>query len=179
MLNMQESSGALMTHSPLKYEKQVRTYECSKNSWQNVHNIVRNCTQQSLPPDQGRTKAAEWQGLQGKRQPVSHLCWARAAGTWVAAVGTDYWEQSYLRGRVWGDAVGTIHSIAGEDNGPTTGEHNSTLLWPTAGNGHYSLTLKISLHYSLLGLHACNIPYLVSREISGLVWSLVSSRENN
>lgn len=47
-----------------------------------IHIILKAARQQSLPSNQGRTKAAEWQGAQGKRQPARHLCSARAAGRW-------------------------------------------------------------------------------------------------
>lgn len=48
--------------------------------------------------------------------------------------------------------------------------HKSTSLWPTAGNGHYTQRLQIRLHYNLLGLHARNISYLVSRKRSVTVF---------
>jgi len=75
-------------------------------------------------------------------------------------------------GRVGGDALGTIHSISGDDSGLPTWGHNSTLLRPTAGNGCYTQRLEISLHYNLLGLHTHNISYLVSRERSATIFFL-------
>lgn len=86
-------------------------------------------------------------------------------------VGTAKRGVPPVRGRVWGMHLAPFITV-------TTREQNSTLLRATAGNGHYTQRMQISLHYNLLGLHARIVSYLVSRKRSVTVFliSLLLSR---
>lgn len=129
MLKVQERSGAVVMTQPVK--------KCGRQRGTQLHQLEHTDSQEAArsAPDHSRTKAAEWQGAQGKGR---RLCSGSTPGMWAAVVGTCSWGQ--LRGvsprprQGVRDALGTIQSITG-DNSDNEGTQQHSVVanswqWP-------------------------------------------------
>lgn len=161
MLKVQERSGAVVMTQPVK--------KCERQRGTQLHQLEHTDSQEAAwpAPDHSRTKAAEWQGAQGKGR---RLCSGSTPGMWAAVVGTCSWGQ--LRG------VSPRPEAGCEGCTWHHSEHHWRQQWQ---RGHttalccgqqlaMATTLQISLHYNLLGVHARIMSYLVSRRRSVIVF---------